>query len=136
METKFHKQLTEIAPKVMDIFCKAYGYTLYNGQYYCNYLIEATKPKADYVPIISRIISLQNNYDSDLEHFKLKIDAIINHLEANNYRFASLIHDDEHYVIRVFKKSEELGQTKSINYFDELYQHGCLIALKDLEATL
>ena len=52
---EFHKELIEKCPKLMEFFCNVYGYTLFEGIFYNNYLINSTDIKDKHYGIARKI---------------------------------------------------------------------------------
>ena len=87
MDRDYFKKLTEVAPKLMQSICNIYGFTIFEEEYYSDYLIKATKPKKGTFSITKRIEQLMNSFDANLEPLKMSVLDVIGHLEANGYIF-------------------------------------------------
>lgn len=149
MLTEFHKKLKEKAPKLMDEFCKIYGYTYYDGHYYNNYLLDATRIKVGR-NFPGKIERLKEKFDVNLEQFKLDVISVISHLQANGYCFDffnSIFETSLKRAIQVninIWRHNDDGRYKlgiPSNYEKQRYleyaiQDACIIACEDLEKTL
>ena len=133
MYKEYFKELKNAAPKMMEQFCDIYGYTEFEGEYYNDYLIRATKPKQDYVNIKSRIKFLQNNYDGCLENFKLNIMSVIGHLEANKYTFNMALTEKNQYSIQI---SKYIRVETDKGFIEYALQDASIVAAEHLEKSL
>ncbi len=140
---EFHKELIEKAPKLMEFFCKVYGYTLFEGQYYNNYLLNSTDIKGKHYGFQAKIKRLQNKYDGNLENFKLQLMPVVDHLSANGYHFdiKPLIDNQEvEYYIKIIRVKdgivEKIPMPENYEkhcYFGPALEVACLIACQDCE---
>lgn len=124
MHKEYFENLKKAAPNVMFAICNVYGYTEFEGEYYSNYLIKSTGKS---------IPKLIETFDANLEPFKLNVMLVIDHLEANGYRFlsVSLMND---YSIQVYKNTTHIGSTAASGKFlHYALQDASIIAVRHLE---
>jgi len=116
MFNEYYKRLTENCPKLMTFFCKVYGYTFFEDAYYNNYLLDATNFENGYLNPKNLIKRFQENFDADLENFKLTPVNLIGHLQANGYHFDFLnknSENEEYYQIIIKHNENELDTSKA-----------------------
>ena len=103
MFNEYYKRLNENCPKFMAFFCKVYKYTFFEDAYYSNYLLDATNFKNGFLNPKNLIKRLQENFDGNLDPFKLEPIMLIGHLESNGYHFdfVNKKEENEDYVYNI-----------------------------------
>lgn len=92
MYKKHHRILHEKCHKAMRVICEIYGFIYHEGEYYSTYLLDAVgdSPNKEL-----QIDILKNEFDANLEPFKLQAIILIGHMQANGYIFDFLQKKDE-----------------------------------------
>jgi len=155
MQKEYHSNLKKVAKNTMKFICQVYGFTEFDGQYYNNYLLHSTsKNKDEFKHCALQINYLQNNFDVNLEPFKMTYKDVTEHLQANGY-FVEINHINGKSRFNCFRKSyknvtngiiadaddfttkkiKNEFENKEYDYISNLLQDFSIIAIRDLELS-
>jgi len=144
MQTEYHKKLRNIAENSIDFICKTYGYTEVDGQYYDNYLLSATSKSGNvrnYNHAVNLIEYLQEEFDANLEPFKMTYIDVVEHLQANGYLFETTQKNGK-MKFQCFKNKTEtitkIGhefENKEYDYVSNLLEDFSLVGIRDMELS-
>jgi len=142
MQKKYHNKLKNIAENVIYLICKTYGFTEFEGQFYNNYLLSATSKNGDvrnYKHATNLIEYLQDEFDANLEPFKMTYTDIIDHLQVNGY-FFEVMQKNGRFKFKCFKKETkttiEIGnefENKEYEYISNMLEDFSLAAIRHME---